>query len=660
MPAGLQTLVDRLRGAVSRDALAEATDAALLRRFADGRDEVAFAELVHRHAPAVYALCRRHLTRPADLDDAFQATFVVLAQKAGTVAKPDRLSAWLCGVADRVARKARARAAKRAGKEQPLGGIEPAAATPDPETDLRAVLDDELRHLPAEYRAAVVLCDVDGVSRREAARRLGIPDGTLSNRLARARAMLGRRLLRRGVALGAGISLNAAAAGTPPTRLVGLAVRAAFADTAPAELTQLLSTGYRLMPNAKHLLAALAGVTLIGGTVVGVMVFMQSKTPQTATTDGGAKMATTPATRAAPPDPNKPRQPWPEPKFGESINASAFSPDRTLVVMAQDYRNTAAGGTRLRMFDTATWKEVRTLDLPEYRDFLRGLALTADGKRAFIGGDNYGVQIWDTDTGKLGKVLDAGPGKSMCRSLRLSPDGKLLAGNLVFVEGRSQGVRLWDATSGEVVRTIPIPNDLSFDYPITFTDSGGTVAGICNSDKESGFRGVIEWDVTTGAEKRRLDVAAAVGPCKRWPSPVVPNPFRVVLQSLSYTADGKSAVVGGGHMAPEEKVMGKRERSGGATPYTFSGNLWVINRESGKLVKTLIEDRTDLVRSAGVAADGKKLLVTLTIPSRTGTYLNTDDEFVEIQRWDTASWERDWVKFADKAERWKMLAGADR
>jgi RNA polymerase sigma factor (sigma-70 family) len=653
MATGLQEFIARLRGAIGQSALTAEPDANLLRRYAAERDEVAFAELVRRHAPAVYAVCRRQLSDSHTLDDAFQAVFVVLSRKAAAITKPELLAGWLHGVADRVARKARARQAKQAGREYPLGVTsEPFASSPEPEADLRVVLEEELRQLPPEYREAVMLCDVDGLSRRAAAKHLGIPDATLSNRLARARAMLGRRLLRRGVALGTGLGTAQLADAAGTARFIAQTVECAFRDTIPSGIESLVIEGLHPMLLSRKLLAVLIVAAL--GAVVGGVILIQRVVPLTSPSDSVAARVITPSTRAMVLEPGG-KKPWPKPKFGEMVTASAFSRDRKLTAMVQDYRNTDKG-YKVVLYDSATWKEMRTLRVLEPADFIRGLALTADGKRAFIGGDNIGVHVWDTHTDKLGKRLDTGPGKSMCRSLRLSPDGKLLAANLVFINGSSHGIRVWDAASGEVVRTISVPKDVSLWNPITFADAGATVAGACDGDEGNGFRGIIEWDVKTGTEKRRFDAAAVVGPYKFWRS--VPNPFQVVVQSLSYTADGKSVVVGGGYMAPEDQTLGRRERSGGATPYTSSGHLWVIDRVSGKLVKTLIEERIDLVRSAEVTAGGKKLIVTLTIPTRTGWAgtQNKDSEFIEIQQWDTTTWERDWVKFADKAERWKVWA----
>jgi RNA polymerase sigma factor (sigma-70 family) len=176
------------------------SDADLLRRFAAGQCEEAFTTLVRRHGPLVLWVCRRVLGGLPDVEDAFQATFLVLARRAGSIADPDRLGNWLYGVALRIALKARALLRKRLAREKQVRRLDPfaapAAVTDD---DLAAVLREELSRLPAKYRAAVGLCYLEGKSNTEAAGLLRWPTGTVKGRLARARELLRTRLARRGL-----------------------------------------------------------------------------------------------------------------------------------------------------------------------------------------------------------------------------------------------------------------------------------------------------------------------------------------------------------------------------------------------------------------------------------------------------------------------------
>jgi RNA polymerase sigma factor (sigma-70 family) len=194
-------------------------DAHLLARFAATRDEGAFAALVRRHGPLVLGVCRRVLGDAHAAEDAFQATFLVLAKKAGSLARPESLSQWLHGVAYRTAARARAEAARRRRHEDRAAASREHEASRErqrPEgppddlvwRDLRPVLDEEVSRLPARYRDPVVLCYLEGRTNAEAARRLGCSRGTVATRLARARERLRRRLTGRGLALPAGLALG--------------------------------------------------------------------------------------------------------------------------------------------------------------------------------------------------------------------------------------------------------------------------------------------------------------------------------------------------------------------------------------------------------------------------------------------------------------------
>ncbi len=180
----------------------------------------------------VWGVCRRVLRNHHDAEDAFQATFLVLVRKAASIASRELLANWLYGVAHQTALKARATAAKRKGRERQVTDMpEPAVTEQDLWRDLQPLLDEELSRLPDKYRVVIVLCDLEGKTRKEAARQLGCPEGTVAGRLARARAMLAKRLAQRGVALSGGalaavLSQNVASAGVP-TAVVCSTIKAA-------------------------------------------------------------------------------------------------------------------------------------------------------------------------------------------------------------------------------------------------------------------------------------------------------------------------------------------------------------------------------------------------------------------------------------------------
>jgi RNA polymerase sigma-70 factor (ECF subfamily) len=200
----------------------DAADGELLECFLGRRDETAFKALLQRHGPMVWGVCRRVLRDTHDTEDAFQATILVLVRKAASLLARRTVGNWLYGVAYHTALKARAAAWKRRTKEHQVRSMSPTEqADADLQPDLRPLLDEELNRLPAKYREPVVLCELQGRARKDVARQLGLPEGTLSSRLATARRMLARRLTRRGLtltegALAAVLVREAASASVPP------------------------------------------------------------------------------------------------------------------------------------------------------------------------------------------------------------------------------------------------------------------------------------------------------------------------------------------------------------------------------------------------------------------------------------------------------------
>jgi RNA polymerase sigma factor (sigma-70 family) len=182
------------------------TEVQLLMRFLDFRDEAAFEAILARYGPVVLAVCRQLLDDPNDVDDAFQATFLILVRKASSLRKPELLGNWLYGVAHRVASRARADACKRREREKSAqtGAEEPVSHMGHNQRHELEPLHEELARLPEYYRAPVVLCYLEGLSHEEAARRLAWPLGSVKGRLSRARDLLRERLLRRGITPPAG------------------------------------------------------------------------------------------------------------------------------------------------------------------------------------------------------------------------------------------------------------------------------------------------------------------------------------------------------------------------------------------------------------------------------------------------------------------------
>jgi RNA polymerase sigma factor (sigma-70 family) len=201
-----QLLVDLRQSLLLREG-ADRTDGQLLAAFVAQRDALALEALVRRHAPLVWGVCRRTLANHHDAEDAFQATFLVLVRKAASIGTREPLANWLYGVANKTACKARQMAVKRYTREAQGSTVPEPQAAEAPECafgpEFWQLLHEELTRLPEKYRAAIVLCDLKGRSRADAASQLGVREGTVASRLARGRALLARRLTRRGLGLSA-------------------------------------------------------------------------------------------------------------------------------------------------------------------------------------------------------------------------------------------------------------------------------------------------------------------------------------------------------------------------------------------------------------------------------------------------------------------------
>jgi RNA polymerase sigma factor (sigma-70 family) len=295
------------------------TDSQLLECILARHEEGAFEALVRRHGPMVLGVCRRLLPNEHDAEDAFQATFLVLARKAASVEPPELVGNWLYGVAYRTALKARAAITRRRVMERQMKEMPELPTEPEEIWhDLRPLLDHELEHLPDKYRVPVVLCELEGRPRTEVARHLGLPEGTLSSRLATARKMLAQRLARRGLALSAGslalvLSQNGVSACVPDA-LVGSTVKAATLFTAGPATAGVMSAKVATLTEGmlQALLTTRLQIAIVGllalcviGTGAGVVAYQRS-TPEL---DGGGKSRldqrtdTPPATGLREPDP---------------------------------------------------------------------------------------------------------------------------------------------------------------------------------------------------------------------------------------------------------------------------------------------------------------------------------------------------------------------
>ncbi len=269
-------LLDPLRRLVTRRTGSSLPDAQLLENFVARRDEASFEVLVWRHGAMVLALCRRVLRDAHEAEDAFQATFLVFARKAGSIGRGEAVACWLYKVAYRIAIRLRAAALQRQlATAAPDELVAPCAPDDAEWRDLRPVLDDEIARLPEKYRAPFVLCYLEGRTNEEAAAQLGCPKGTVLSRLSRRRERLRERLARRGVALTAvafalTLTRNAASAALPPALVpsttnvaIPFAAGKAAIDLVPAHVAALTDGVLRAMTFMYFKTAAVALLSLV-------------------------------------------------------------------------------------------------------------------------------------------------------------------------------------------------------------------------------------------------------------------------------------------------------------------------------------------------------------------------------------------------------------
>jgi zinc protease len=330
------SVIDSVRRLYRAGAVGALGEAQLLDRFLARGDEAAFEAILRRHGPMVLGVCRRILDDPHDVDDAFQATFLVLIKKARSIRDREVLGPWLYGVARRVAVRARVGARRRRAREQ--NGAEGVDVGADDRRDdrmeadeVRSLLDDELGRLPARYRAPLILCDLGGQTHEQAAAQLRCPVGTVKSRLSRGRERLRDRLVRRGLAPSAGLLASTIAASRAPAMPVELmdrtiaaaraigAGRAIGAAAISAEVAALTKGVIRSMTLSQPKVFAVAALAIVL-TAAGARALLARSPQQAPPTDRAAK----PPSRAGAP----PASPSPKPgrdDRGEAVASNTSS-----------------------------------------------------------------------------------------------------------------------------------------------------------------------------------------------------------------------------------------------------------------------------------------------------------------------------------------------
>jgi RNA polymerase sigma factor (sigma-70 family) len=484
-------------------------DGLLLQRFCRERDSAAFTELMKRHGLLVLAVCRRVLRHDQDAEDAFQATFLVLARRAGSIRNRGALAAWLYGVAYRVAMRAKRDAARRRERERHANPPSAVALPGEPTgRELLALLDAEVQQLPEKYRTPFVLCCLENKSMAEAAELLGWKLGTVSGRLCRARQQLLRRLARHGVTLSAALTAAAlaphAASAAVPGALTDATVKAVLGTSADGsclissrvaalvEGVNRAMTFSKLKPMLVLLLAASVTAARLGAALrIPVEDKSPADEPKPAAKVDPAPQAAEPRVRTD--------------VYGDPLPAGALARMGTVrfqqsddvwgVIWAPDGKtvvsNNSTGSNRF--WNAATGKEIQ----PSANN-KRSALFAAGSKLVTVERFKKGLRIDDALTRKEICVIDYLPFTNWAgvgNNLALSLDGKIIAaGGMENRGGQSKEVlRFYTIATGEWSEPIEFPPSQGA-YKFIFADNGKILATGHYDQK------IRVWDVA----KRRL------------------------------------------------------------------------------------------------------------------------------------------------------------
>lgn len=594
-------------------------DGQLLERFAQLRDEEAFAELVARHGPLVLALCRRLLGNEHDAEDVFQAAFIVLARKAATIRKPESLSCWLHGVAYRLALRARIQANRRRSLERQAIALLESKDVDLSWGEVRGLLDEELQRLPEKQRLPLVLCYLEGLTQDEASRQLGWPRGTLKRRLEAGRERLRVRLTRRGVTLGAGLFAVALAESgsraTTPVTLRSATVRAAFQfsshETAAVSATPaalLARDALQSMLTTKLKLGAILILVLSCAVTAAGLAIPQVQPESPRENKAKAPVAVQSTENA---HVRKDLYGDPLPKGAQArlgtVRFRHKSPT-TSAVFTRDGKTAIVGDGEgsIVYWDVATGKEIRRL--PGMQGAVHALAITRDGKTLAAGAWGS-VSLWEVATGKL--LSQEAVRQDAVMQMRFTADGKTLA-----LRYQGDVMHLWDIDGEKKLRELKghRGNVASMDI----SPDGKTLAS--GSWKDPNIR---LWDVATGKEKLQI-----------------PNGGEDVL-NLAFSPDGKSLAASGnlagfGFFDPDtgKRIRKVKDYYGGISDFLYAPDGKTMFGISGHSLKVLDTSRG-------------KLLPTFDAPPRSmaGLTISSDGRTIAtfwggahtFDLWDTAS-----------------------
>jgi RNA polymerase sigma factor (sigma-70 family) len=615
-----------LRRLVPHPDVAVLSDSQLLQRFASNRDAAAFTILVERYCRLVHGVCLRLLAHQQDAEDVFQATFLILAQKAATIRCPDSVASWLYGVACRLAHKARARRARtRSFPEVPMAAPEPALSLDE---ELREVLDRELARLPEQYRSALILCYLQGQSHREAATQLGCSVAALNGRLQRGRELLRQRLVKRGLALTIAAmvaALERQASAAVPAGWVRTTVQAALQFTAgetagSAVRASALALARDTLPGF-----AMAKIMLLVAVLLAVGTLAVAAGQPSAEHAGPAAEARAgrDALEGAEAQPGVPAlrtdqygdllPPGAIQRLGtgrlrnaQGFHALAFSQDSKSLISAGSDQVVSVSGYAwlLQSWEAATGKETQ-------RVAIQGtfMAFSPDGSvAAGYETDKRRIHLWDVATGKELRVLEGEVYYVVSGAGAFSPDRKTFA-----AAAENSGVlRLWDVATGKEGRSILCERRPDV---LLFSPDGKTLATVFPYRTASLLQ---LWDVASGKQVHAMDVDKTMEPRE--------------VTSVAFSPDGTIVAVGWGETVPPawgvmdngvkrvtlwDASSGKRLGAfkgvhgfafapDGKTLALASEDAFVLADLAGKVINTLAKN-PGRVHGIAFAADGKTL-----------------------------------------------------
>lgn len=576
-------LLQHLRLRVAPALGEETSDGQMLHRFLTQGDETAFAVLMQRHGPMVLGICGRLLVESADVEDAFQATFLVLVRRAASVRKRESVGSFLHGVALRIAHRIRSQAQQRRLHERQVPPLPSTSLDPVLWCDLRSVLDEELDRLPEKYRAPLVLCYLEGKTHEEAARQLGWTNGTVCGRLARARNLLRGRLVRRGLTLSTtalpAILTESALSAPVPAILAGETLGAVLFHTGqanagilPARVMGLTEETVQALVRDKvnSALIVTLSVALLAGAAVVIQHPFASRIASRPPVQTLSEQAANQPPRADALDSPLPagaiaRLGQTRFRHGAPIAALVFAPDgKTLAAVSKD--------SAVILWDALTGEAIRSIDLDHslVMGFQGSLAFRRDGKTLAIGRDDTrlssprrswpGITLWDC-LGQKGHTLLALSEPRTIRSIAFGSNETHWA-----AADDSGGVYVGDGPAGDEETRLDLPNHVS--YRVVFSHDGkDLILATCGDRRTFGRPGrgeILFWSLTRREIRRAFFVDR-----------------ENYVEALSLSADGKTLAVLSGNKA----------------------TLWDL--ASGEKIRTLHHDAD--VFSLAFAPDGKSI-----------------------------------------------------